>query len=280
MKKEEHTDTLLESMIGKLDGVSDFAGNFDRFLDFCLMFFCANPTKEQLDTFTSLSAERREQYVKCFTMLGELSDNFHDPLGDMFMSKISFGQRGQFFTPECMCNLLVGMGGCNTHGSIYDGACGSGRTLLAGLKKARENGKDPYICGDDLDYRACRMALLNLCLQSAKGDVTHRNTLTLETYHHYHIDQAYVDGRKVSQFFQWKTDEDLPTVNRQRETWFKAMTDNGLIPILSRPPRNDSEPTHNTTEETTEEQPSTREEPQQEEIKKETKGNKQFSLEF
>lgn len=179
-----------------------------------------------------------------------------------------------------MCNLLVGMGGCNTHGSIYDGACGSGRTLLAGLKKARENGKDPYICGDDLDYRACRMALLNLCLQSAKGDVTHRNTLTLETYHHYHIDQAYVDGRKVSQFFQWKTDEDLPTVNRQRETWFNAMTDNGLIPILSRPPRNDSEPTHNTTNETTEEQPSTREEPQQEEIKKETKGNKQFSLEF
>ena len=102
-----------------------------------------------------------------------------DIFGDFFMEHISYGHNGQFFTPEPICEMMAQIAGnIETGQSVYDCACGSGRTLLAAAKINRW----AVFFGTDVDRNCCMMCLLNLCLNGLKGEVAWMNSLSNDFY--------------------------------------------------------------------------------------------------
>ena len=205
----------LADKIAALNYSRGFVDNFDSFLDFALFPFLANPEQHERENFAA--HQQDEKYLEALQLLGELSEGYRDALGDIFMDRISHGANGQFFTPETICEFMAkitDVDGC----SVCDPCCGSGRMLLAGMKNSREEHHiDPYVYGGDLDHRAVRMALLNVCLNSAYGDMEWINTLLLEVYKTYHIDRVLINGRWMSQVWQYDKETDMNALNRERE---------------------------------------------------------------
>jgi len=107
---------------------------------------------------------------------------YYDYLGvfyeDVIQSKYKAGTNGQFFTPQCVSKLMAKTLTQNTGGMINDCACGSGRLLL----DAHSFNPSAILIGQDLDPVACKMAVLNFYIAGVRGSVIHMNTLTLETF--------------------------------------------------------------------------------------------------
>lgn len=229
MTKQEQT---LGEKIARLEGSRGFVNNFDSFIDFALFPFLANPTKEQMENF---EAHRREQaYLDALLMLGELSEGYHDCLGDMFMERVSHGENGQFFTPETVCEFMAGVTSPKGD-TIHDCCCGSGRLPLAGLKKSRENGKEPWLYGSDIDLRCCRMTLLNFCLNSVRGEVVHQDALLFKQWQVWHIDRLMVGGKWLSWVWQYTPETDMDALNAERNKQIEELAYNGVMFEYARP---------------------------------------------
>lgn len=97
-----------------------------------------------------------------------------DILGDLFMGAITFGENGQFYTPEGVTDLLAQMAG--TGATVFDPCCGSGRMLLSA---ATLNARRTFV-GQDIDMRCVRMTAINLALRNLYGYVIWGNSLTAE----------------------------------------------------------------------------------------------------
>lgn len=106
-----------------------------------------------------------------------------DILGDLFQGSITYGEAGQFLTPEPICQMMAAM----TVGDIpeeegsgkktvCDPCCGSGRMLLAvaDIKPHWE------FVAQDVDLRCVRMTAINLALRNLYGHVIWGNSLGLE----------------------------------------------------------------------------------------------------
>lgn len=109
-----------------------------------------------------------------------------DLLGDVFQGAITFGEAGQFFTPEPVCRLMSLLSGANEvqpGQRICDPACGSGRTLLA----VAEVQPSAIFYGTDVDARCAMMTAINLAIRGLRGIVTHGNTLTLDQYEQWYV---------------------------------------------------------------------------------------------
>ena len=224
MRREE---TKLAVLIEKIDPHRGFVDNFDSFLDFSLFMFLANPTEEQCRNFEA----RRTvpAYAEALLKLGELSEGYHDSLGDMFMERISNGANSQFFTPEHICDFMARIVD-GTGESVCDPTCGSGRFLLKSLQQQREeHGLEPTLYGCDLDHRCVLMTLLNLCLNSGRGDVEWGNSLSLEIFRTYHIDRVLVGGRWMSYVWQYSSDTDLAALNEERQRIVRQFLCMGVI---------------------------------------------------
>jgi type I restriction-modification system DNA methylase subunit len=116
-----------------------------------------------------------KQLVTLVTIIGDLSEGFNDPIGELYMQAISNGHNGQYFTPTPICDMLATMSvGDNSRPgqTVADCACGSGRMLLAAAKINRHL----QLYGADLDNTCCKMALLNMMLNSLTGEITHMNS--------------------------------------------------------------------------------------------------------
>jgi len=108
-----------------------------------------------------------------------------DPFGviyeDLIAGKFRRGNKGQFFTPPNLCDLMTEMtlGDDRYVGKkVNDCACGSGRTLLSFQSKNPGN----YLIGEDIDRTCCLMTVCNFILHGVVGEVIWRNTLTTETF--------------------------------------------------------------------------------------------------
>ena len=103
-----------------------------------------------------------------------------DILGDFFECQISYGENGQFFTPENLCYMMAQLNydSSKVNQKVYDCACGSGRTLLAYGKIQPKN----YFIGWDLDPRCVKMTALNLFLNGLEGECLCINTLTMQDH--------------------------------------------------------------------------------------------------
>jgi hypothetical protein len=213
--------------IASINRTMGFAHNFDTLLDFALFMFLANPTEEECKAFNE--NRQNETMLEAVQMLGELSEGYHDSLGDMFMECISHGENSQFFTPEHICDFMAKIND-NAGESICDPNCGSGRLLLKSLQSSREQHNiEPTLYGCDLDHRCVRMTLLNICLNSGRGDIEWGNTLTLEIFKTYHIDRVLIGGKWMSYVWQYTKETDLEALNKTREKVARELLNGGIL---------------------------------------------------
>lgn len=229
MTNDQKLENAIEAM-GAGTGRS-FADLFDDFLEMSLAMLCNNPSEHQRKLLQStLSDERkRTAFLTALSAYGEAAENYHDPLGDAFMYRISHGQNGQFFTPENVCDLMARVLDLQNE-TMTDPCCGSGRFMLAGLKVARENGQEPIIYANDLSYTCARMCLLNLLVNCARGEVSCGNSLLMDisNFRFFRIDRVMMpNGAYVSTYWQY-TLADVCEVDKLRDEWRMKMLGNGL----------------------------------------------------
>ncbi len=109
-----------------------------------------------------------------------------DILGDIFQGAITYGEGGQYFTPEALASLMADLVVGEDDGkrkSVCDPACGSGRFLLS----IGKDHPDWEFSGQDVDHRCTQMTAINMGLRAMFGYAVWQNTLTLEVHRVYKI---------------------------------------------------------------------------------------------
>ncbi|HUQ68567.1 MAG TPA: N-6 DNA methylase [Planctomycetaceae bacterium] len=105
-----------------------------------------------------------------------------DILGDIFQGAITYGEAGQFMTPEPVCQMMARMTieGADEKSTgrrtVSDPCCGSGRMLLA----VAELQPHWEFVGQDVDLRCVRMTAINFALRNLYGHVIWGNSLKNE----------------------------------------------------------------------------------------------------
>lgn len=98
-----------------------------------------------------------------------------DILGEIYMTKVSFGEHGQFFTPMPVTNFMAQIVGA-TGKTVSDPCCGSGRMFLS-MNKLN---KDMFCIGVDLSSACAKMTALNMWLFDINADIYEGNSLTMK----------------------------------------------------------------------------------------------------
>lgn len=189
-------------IIENLSGITnlDAKVTFDKLCDYIIGFFDPEGhaiegwtfPKEVNDEFRRAAATLVKEYQKGIEERG-----WCDPLGSTFeqlLGKFDAGNKGQFFTPECVCDLMADIAltedeelpgptwFCGAFGRRHiasDPSAGSGRNLLAiASKYAGKPRKDlPYFVAEDIDPLCCKMSAINLMAHGLPGEVICHNTL-------------------------------------------------------------------------------------------------------
>jgi hypothetical protein len=193
---------------------------FGQLLDWTLLPFkkydSASEQQTALETYQN--HPKVQQLVQLITLIGDLSGGFCDPLGELYQQAISSGHNGQYWTPEHMCDMMatITIGDTLLDGqTVCDPACGSGRMLLAAAKINRR----AMLYGADLDITCCKTALVNMLLNSLKGEVAHMNTLSNDFYRGFKIDTVLV-GTHYIPFYTEFTNPELSDI------WLKPLKGN------------------------------------------------------
>lgn len=231
--KETGKDVALGIAIGATDlgrGHS-FGTLFEDWLDWMLSFRCGNPNERQKFLFKESKMKHGLWYAysKAMAAYEEATEGYHDPLGNVFMERISHGARGQFFTPENICKLMAEMIEVK-EGAMYDPACGSGRLLLRSLQVARERGGDPPVVAGDIDRLCSKMVLANLLSQTAYGEVQQMDALryNVESATFYRMERVMHIGTGAifSQYWEY-TKDTAEEVGEARRKWYWDMAEHG-----------------------------------------------------
>jgi N-6 DNA Methylase len=99
---------------------------------------------------------------------------------------------GQFFTPEPVVELMaaITMPEIADTAIVADPACGSGRMLVAGIRRNRA----ATFLGTDTDLTCVHMTALNCLVRNATTYVIHGNSLSLEAWGGYHVRRTPLGG--------------------------------------------------------------------------------------
>jgi len=98
-----------------------------------------------------------------------------DVLGEIYQAQITYGEHGQFFTPEHITEVMSELVGKDSDGeTVMDPCCGSGRFILSRAKKNPDN----YFIGQDIDERCCKMAAINMFIHDLNGEIRLGDSLT------------------------------------------------------------------------------------------------------
>jgi type I restriction-modification system DNA methylase subunit len=175
-----------------------------------------------------------KQLVTLVTLIGELSGDFNDPIGELYMQAISNGHNGQYFTPTPICDMLaiMSLGNNPEPGeTVSDCACGSGRMLLAAAKINRYL----QLYGADLDNTCCKMALLNMLFNSLTGEIAHMNSLSNDFYTGYKVTTILVDGFHYPYYIEFNQPEQSRIwLHDLKGTEVKSKFDNPFEPIRAK----------------------------------------------
>lgn len=134
-------------------------------------------------------------------MFGELvaamDQSEADLLGDLFQGAITYGEAGQYFTPESLTKLLAQMTIDPTARPepgrplyVHDPCCGTGRMLL----EAATVNPHVELVGQDVDPRCVRITALNLGLRGRYGWVVCGNSLSGQTSFAYRVGAFFHEG--------------------------------------------------------------------------------------
>lgn len=154
---------------------------FIDFLDYTLLCMKWWEPNRDFSYFEKKYGNLYPRFADMLISLSEVSDNrgegFSDALGDLFMELVSGGRNGQFFTPENICNMMAELTipTVKDNQSILDPACGSGRMLLAAAKRNR----NAFFFGCDNDITCCKMAVINLILNTLQGEIALMDSLAM-----------------------------------------------------------------------------------------------------
>ncbi|MBL9084986.1 MAG: N-6 DNA methylase [Planctomycetales bacterium] len=131
-------------------------------------------------------------------MFGQLvtamSETDADVLGDLFQGSITYGEAGQYFTPEAVTKLLAQLSidpdARPENGKpllVNDPCCGTGRMLL------EASNVNPYVelVGQDIDARCTKITAINLGLRGRYGWIVCGNSLSGETKFAYRVGSFY-----------------------------------------------------------------------------------------
>jgi type I restriction-modification system DNA methylase subunit len=130
-----------------------------------------------------------DRFVEAHVALAKgIANGEPDPLGDLYMAAISYGEHGQFFTPHHIASAMAAMVGVQDGQRVLDPACGSGTILLMAAKQA----PGALFYGIDLDERCAKMCAINLLLRGLSGGVQWGNALTYETYKQWNISDGWI----------------------------------------------------------------------------------------
>ena len=174
---------------------------FNEFLDYCIDINLFTTINQNLD-FKGREQDYFEMFKEWVKITNEHLDEdnleinsgnngWYDYLGIFYentvQTKYKAGARGQFFTPADVCQLMteltIDKEKDYSHKFVNDCCCGSGRFLLAGHNIL----PNAIMIGSDLDDMACKMTVLNFYIHGVRGSVLHQNTLTLETFQAWRI---------------------------------------------------------------------------------------------
>jgi len=206
---------------------------FTELLDWTLLPFKQFSTaEEQQHAFEAFREHKKvDQLIPLITQIGDLSEDFCDPLGELYMRAISNGHNGQYFTPEPLCDLLSIVTTNEALGNnekVIDCACGSGRMLLSAAKRNRH----ARFYGADLDNTCCKMALVNMLLNSLTGEIAHMNSLSNDFYTGYKTQTIVVSGQHIPFYIEF-TDADQSSIwlHSLKGTAFKSATNTPFEPV-------------------------------------------------
>jgi hypothetical protein len=181
---------------------------FTDLLDWTLLPFkrydSAEEQNQALETYRT--HPKVNQLVQLITRIGDLSEGFCDPLGELYQQAISNGHNGQFWTPEHVCGMIPDM---NINGTLQDGqtildpACGSGRMLLAAARRNRF----AIFHGADLDLTCCKLTLINMMLNSLTGEIAHMDSLSNQFFTGYKCCTTLVDGFHTPYYIEFTEPE-------------------------------------------------------------------------
>lgn len=111
-------------------------------------------------------------------LIERMEETRRDILGDLFQGGITYGEAGQFLTPEPLCRLMAEL--CVDDASdgrtVCDPCSGSGRMLLAYADVAHPR----EFVGQDVDLRCVKMTAINLALRNLYGVALWGNSLAGE----------------------------------------------------------------------------------------------------
>lgn len=246
MATKSRTNSNLEKAIEKMSigGRNQFADCFANFLDLALSYFSNNMDERQMQLRSKVGADIafRESYKEAITAFGNEAEDYHDPIGDIFMGRISHGDHGQFFTPESISLLMseIIMGDKLHDGmTVNDPACGTGRTLLMALKHIRAKGYEPKLYANDLSMTCAKMTLLNFCINSVDGAVTCGDALRMDTEHFtfFKLDKVrnLTTGAVLTTYWQY-TLSDVEKVQEKRENWWLWVAEHGWVKYFKSTP--------------------------------------------
>jgi hypothetical protein len=159
------------------------------FEDFLTCTVCALSSGQMEDEYLAVvrkgygEGERGRRGIdtltQAFGTLIELMETTRkDILGDLFQGGITYGEAGQFLTPEEICRFMAALNvdEMRPEATAFDPCCGSGRMLLAYADEQRGG----ELVGQDIDLRCVRMTAINLALRNRYGYVLWGNSLSGE----------------------------------------------------------------------------------------------------
>jgi type I restriction-modification system DNA methylase subunit len=127
--------------------------------------------------------EKGDRAIDHFTeatslLIQETEELQRDVLGEIFMVRITYGEHGQFFTPDHITDMMASIVGLkpDEQERVLDPTCGSGRTLIAASKK----NPNALFVGMDLDPRCAKVCAINMYLFDLNAIVLQGDTLRYE----------------------------------------------------------------------------------------------------
>lgn len=139
---------------------------------------------------------------------------------------------GQFFTPEPLTELMAHLTMPPTLADdavVTDPACGSGRMLIAGIRRNRF----ATFLGTDTDLTCVHMATLNCLVRNANTYITHGNSLSLESWGGFHVRRTAMGG-ELYRLTPQQSDQIIRAPFVQRHTAGTAL-DTPAAPIVRQP---------------------------------------------
>jgi type I restriction-modification system DNA methylase subunit len=201
--------TTLLKLFEQYAHAQNYSTAFSDMLDHFFIAFKYHESEEDktnaLDQLSSYT--KKDLHIAVLTEIGTLSEDFEDPLGELYQRLISKGRNGQFFTPTPVTDFMaaiVATDELQSDQTVVDPACGSGRMLLAAAKRNRHL----RFYGADIDPLCCKMSLANMLLNSLTGEIAHMDTLSNNFYRGYKIGTILHDGYHYPYFREFTDPEE------------------------------------------------------------------------